>query len=129
MCLFSCATISPRSSSLPSLHADVRFYWRKDFWDRCNERGSIVSKKRTTLLFLGSLDTVISDRLVRKPLLIFLAEDDAKFFTLRARAHPSKEEERLHVPSILRLQAASPINADIGVHYTTSPSYANYEPP
>lgn len=47
----------------------------------------------------------------------------------RARSHPSKEEEQLHVPSILRLQVASPINADTGAHHTTSPSYANYEPP
>lgn len=89
----------------------------------------VSSKKRTTLLSLRSLDAVISDRPVRKPLLIFPTEDDAKFFALRARTHPSKEEERLHVPSILRLQAASPINADTGAHHTTSPSYANYEPP
>lgn len=57
-------------------------------------------------------------------------EDDAELFCSRARISREKEvgvSSRSIDPRFAG--ATSPINADTGAHYTTSPSYANYEPP
>lgn len=59
-----------------------------------------------------------------------LGEEDVELFAARVSRGGKKREEYLHVPSIRVSRATmSPINTDTGAHYTTSPSYANCEPP
>lgn len=114
-----------------SLRADVQSYWRRHFRDRCNEIGRIASKKRRASLFLSQILGCCYLGSFRTKALTHLPGGRwcQIFCRLCARAHILKRKKHLHVPSILALQATSPINADTGAHYTTSPSYANYEPP
>lgn len=70
-----------------------------------------------------------SHPVVRKPILI-PRRGRWRWTFCRARISWRKRRRKyLHVPSIRVSRATSPVNADTGAHYTTSPSYANCEPP
>jgi len=95
----------------------------KHFRDRCNEGGidSQKGEERCSRIF-GSWLVVWKA--------IFVSQKGRWYAKLFCRARISrKKEEYLHVSSIRVSRATSSINTDTGAYYTTSPSYADCEPP
>lgn len=103
----------------------LSLFARNVFRDRCNEGG--IDSQRMENVTPGRSVAPISPRRTKSHIHPSQWKMTLNFLPCAYLAR--KKKQYLHVPSIRVLRAMSPVNADTGAHYTTSPSYVNCEPP